>query len=156
MIKIEHSVVIEAGLQEVFAYASDWRYWADWFDGTSDFAPTADVERGIGARYRYKAWVMGLPATVETEIQDFVENSGWTGVATRGIPHRTSWHFEAVGDFTRFTYGLEGGIPIPVIGPILDALIMKGKWRQILETSLENLRSKYSSPTDSQGGADHV
>lgn len=38
-------------------------------------------DRGNGARYKYKAWLMRLPATVETEIHDYVETSGWKGVS---------------------------------------------------------------------------
>jgi hypothetical protein len=33
---------------------------------------------------------MSLSVGVETEIHDFRQNSGWTGIATKGVPHRTA------------------------------------------------------------------
>lgn len=144
MTKIERSVLIDEDIQKVFAYASDWRFWGEWFEGTSDFEPTTDIERGNGARYRYKVWMMGIPATVETEVHDFEENAGWKGVATKGMAHRTRWIFESFGRSTKFTYGLEYEIPVPVLGPIIDFLLMKRTWDNIIEKSLENLKLKFS------------
>ena len=44
--QIEDSIVVAAPLNEVFAYASDWQHWAEWFKGVSDFRPTTAIERG--------------------------------------------------------------------------------------------------------------
>jgi len=144
MTRIERSVLINADIRDLFAYVSDYRYWSDWFEGTSGFRVTSEIERGSGARYRYKAWMFGIPAIIETEIHDFVENAGWKGISTRGMPHRTEWIFEPEGDQTRFTYALEYSIPVPLLGPGLDSLFMKKKWTSIIEKSLENLKIKFS------------
>lgn len=144
MTRIERSVLINANIQDLFAYVSDYRYWSDWFEGTSGFRVTSEIERGSGAWYRYRAWLFGIPAIVETEIHDFVENGGWKGVSTRGMPHRTEWIFEPAGDQTRVTYALEYSIPVPLLGPVLDSMFMKRKWTTIIEKSLENLKIKFS------------
>ncbi|MFO7914635.1 MAG: SRPBCC family protein [Candidatus Krumholzibacteriales bacterium] len=144
MTRIERSVMINADIVDLFAYVSDYRYWSDWFEGTSGFRVTSEIERGNGARYRYRVWLFGIPVTVETEIHDYVKNSGWKGVAAGGMPHRTEWMFETEGDSTRFTYALEYRIPVPLLGPVLDSLFMKKKWAGIIEKSLENLKIKFS------------
>ncbi len=144
MTKIEDTVVVDAPIDAVFSYAADWRRWPDWFDGLSDVRPTSEVPRGNGARYAYRVRVMGLSAAVETEIHDFLEGRGWTGVGTRGLPHRTHWRFEALGQSTRFTYALEYRVPVPVLGAVLDALVVKREWRGILRTSLLNLQRHFS------------
>ena len=149
MTRVEDTVIVEAPVHTVFAYASDWRKWSEWFEGVSDFRPTTEVTRGTGARYAYRASLMGLPATVETEIRDFIEDQGWTGIATRGLPHRTYWHFEAEGESTRFTYALEYELPVPLVGALVDALFLKAQWRRIIERSLCNLRGHFSSRTNS-------
>jgi uncharacterized membrane protein len=136
MTKIEASVEIPAPIGEVFAYASDWRYWEDWWEGVSSFKPTTERTRGTGTRYAYKAWVAGLTVNLETEIHDFVENVGWRGVVTKGMPHRTQWVFEAKGAATRLTYILEYSLPVP----LLDSLLMKPGWGRRLERSLQNLK----------------
>jgi hypothetical protein len=76
MTRIEHSIIIKVPLRDVFNYASDWRRWSEWFEGVSNFRPTTAVEQGNGARYAYKARMMGISVNVETEIQDFVQNAG--------------------------------------------------------------------------------
>jgi len=149
---IERNILIHARVGPVFEYAADWRHWSDWFEGVSDFRPISHVEQGNGARYRYKARMMGLPATVETEIHEYVENSGWTGVATRGLPHKTRWAFEASGEDTVFTYSLEYELPIPLVGRMIDALVMKRQWRRIIDRSLENLKVR----CETQAGHDAV
>ncbi len=155
MTKIEESVIVDAPVDAVFGYASDWRRWSDWFDGLSGVRPTSEMTRGSGARYSYSVRVMGLPAIVETEIYDFVEGRGWTGVGTRGLPHRTHWLFEAQGQSTRFTYTLEYRLPVPVLGAALDALVLKREWRGILRRSLSNVRGHFlrSAPPEVVGAS---
>lgn len=144
MTRIEDSVVIDAPVEAVFGYASDWRRWPEWFEGVSDVRSTSETIRGTGARYSYRVRVLGLPASVETELQDFVEGQGWTGVGTRGLPHRTQWRFEAQGQSTRFTYGLEYRLPPPLLGAMLDALFAKREWRGIIRRSLSSLQEHFS------------
>jgi uncharacterized membrane protein len=144
MTKIEDSIIIDAPAAEVFAYASDWRRWPEWFEGLSDVRSTSGVSRGTGARYSYRARVLGVSVSVETELQDFVEGLGWTGAGTRGLPHRTHWRFEAQGQSTKFTYGLEYRLPPPLLGPMLDALFARREWRGIIRRSLLNVQRHFS------------
>jgi len=143
MTRIEHSTVIQAPVQDVFSYAADWQKWPDWFEGVSDFRATTDLKQGNGARYAYKARLMGVSAHVETEIHEFVQNTGWKGVATKGMPHKTQWIFEPQADNTKFTYVLEYQLPIPLVGSLLDSLFIKPQWDKIICKSLENLKKHF-------------
>lgn len=140
MTRIAESVEVNAPVEKVFAFASDWRYWEKWWLGVSDFKPTTEVTGGNGTRYAYKAWAAGLTVHLETEIRDFVENVGWRGVVTKGLPHTTQWVFEAKGGTTRLTYILEYSLPIPLLGVLLDFLLMQPGWRRRLKRSLRNLK----------------
>ena len=144
MTRVEDSVIVDAPVHAVFAYASDYRRWPEWFEGVSDFRPTSEVTRGTGARYAYRARLMGIWASVETEVREFVEDQGWTGIATQGLPHRTFWRFEAEGQSTRFTYALEYQLPVPLLGAMADTLVVKGQWRRIIGRSLSNVRRHFS------------
>ncbi len=140
MTRIAESVEVSAPVEEVFAFASDWRRWEEWWLGVSGFKPATEVTRGNGARYAYTAWMAGLKVNLETEIQNFVENVGWRGVVSRGMPHRTQWLFEAEGAATRLTYILEYSLPVPVLGALLDFLLVRPGWRRLLRRSLGNLK----------------
>lgn len=143
MTRVEATVRIGAPLAEVFAYASDWRKWEDWWDGVSDFKPTTELTRGNGTRYAYKAWIAGVTLNLETEIHEFKENVGWTGLAIKGPPHRTQWIFEDCGDSTKLTYVLCYSLPVPVLGPLLDVVLMRPGWRRRLEKSLQRLKNLF-------------
>jgi uncharacterized protein YndB with AHSA1/START domain len=136
--------MVEAPVQEVFAYASDWRLWADWFYGFSDCTPLTEIERGNGAIYDYRMRVLGVSFRVQTEIHDFVENKGWSGVGMKGVPHKTTWIFEALGDRTRFTYVAEYSLPIPILGSIVSSLFFDPEWRRILKKSLNEFSAHFN------------
>jgi len=143
MTRITASVEVKAPLDDVWAFASDWRHWDSWWEGVSGFRPTTERTRGDGTRYAYRAWIAGLTLNLETEIYDFVEKAGWRGLVTKGPPHRTQWAFEDLGATTRLTYSLEYSLPVPVLGPLLDSLLMRPGWQRRLETSLQNLKHHF-------------
>ena len=144
MTRIEGIAIVPAPLPEVFRYASDWRRWADWFEGVSNFKPTTHVLRGNGARYAYTARLMGFSTEVETEITGFVEGRGWMGVARRGMPHTTYWLFEPVGVQTRFTYVLDYRLGMPIMGHLMDNRL-KSEWHRIVKTSLTRLCQRFQA-----------
>jgi hypothetical protein len=143
MTHIERGVMVSAPLSEVFAYASDYQRWPEWFEGVTPFVPTTPIKYGNGARYAYRVRLFGLWIGVETEISDFEVNKGWRGKSTRGIPSSATWAFRGVGDQTRFTYSLEYHLPLVWISTIPDTLILEPQWQRILDRSLENLRCRF-------------
>ncbi len=140
MTTVASEVLVRAPLPEVFAVASDWRHWAEWFAGTSRFHALGEPTRGTGARYAYRARVLGIAWPVETEIFDFVEDSGWTGRSRRGPEHRTSWRFTAEGADTRFVFSME--YRIPLLPGMLDRLLVRPMWQQLVEQSTRNLKRR--------------
>lgn len=145
MHKVERTTIIEAPVHEVFAYASNWQHWPDWFYGFKDVSPLTDVERGNGAIYNYKMWFLGMPFRLQTEIHNFVENKGWSGFGIKGVPHKTTWIFENLQSRTRFTYIAEYSLPIPILGPIFCTLFLNREWRRILKKSLNKLTAHFNS-----------
>ena len=145
MQKVESTTVIEAPVHEVFSYAAKWQYWQDWFEGFTDCSPLTKVERGNGAIYDYKMWVLGIPFRCQTEIQNFEENKGWSGHRIKGVPHKTTWIFEDLEGRTKFTYIAEYSLPIPILGPILCLVFTNRAWRRILKKSLDKLTAYFHS-----------
>jgi hypothetical protein len=143
MTRIEGTVEIATPVERVFEYAADWRRWEEWFDGVSNFESMTDVDQGTGAKYVYRAKLMGLPAKVYTEIHDYQENAGWRGVGSGAIPFTTRWIFEDRGEGSAFTFAVEYELPVPLIGGLLDRLIVKPEWRRIVDASLDNLRRHF-------------
>ena len=143
MRKIEDSVVVDAPVRDVFAYATTWEAWTDWFVGFKDCSLVAGTEHGDGAVYDYTMWVLGLPFRCRTEIHDLVENVGWRGRGIGGVPHRTRWIFEDLDGRTRMTYIAEYALPVPLLGPLFCALLADPAWRRLLRRSLENFAAHF-------------
>jgi uncharacterized membrane protein len=143
MTHIERGVTISAPLADVFAYASDYQRWPEWFEGVSEFVPTTAIIRGTGARYAYTVRLFGMAVGVETEICDFEINRRWRGKSTKGIPSSANWDFQPFGAETRFVYTLEYHLPLRWISSFPDRLVVKPQWERIIEHSLENLRRHF-------------
>jgi uncharacterized protein YndB with AHSA1/START domain len=143
MQKIEHTTIIEAPIHEVFEYASNWKFWKDWFYGFTDCSPLTGVERGNGTIYDYKMRVLGFNFKLQTEIHNFVENKGWNGIGIKGVPHKTTWIFEDLENRTKFTYVAEYSLPIPILGSIICTLFTNPEWRRILKKSLDNFAAHF-------------
>ena len=64
MTYIERCIEIDAPVEKVFQYASDWNNWPEFFEGVFDFKPTTENQRGNGSRFAYKAKLLGMKAHV--------------------------------------------------------------------------------------------
>ena len=146
--KVEATVEINKPVNEVFAYASDWRHWNEWREGVYNLKPTTNIERGNGARYSYKAWVAGLKINLETEIHSFKENVGWNGIVYKGLPHKIQLLFEGIPGKTKVTYKIEYDPPWFFIGPILDFLVLRQGWQRLLNKSLSNLKNHFEGSAE--------
>jgi uncharacterized membrane protein len=140
--EIKRSVRIEAPVEKVFQYASDYRKWPAFYEGISDVKAINDTTRGDGARFIYKAKVMGMKVTVGTEFQQFKQNEGWTGISFKGVNHRTQWLFEAAGNSTQFTHAVSSNLPWYMGGRFLEEKVLAPEWEKIVENSLQNLKER--------------
>jgi uncharacterized membrane protein len=140
MTKVEASIEINKPVKDVFAYASDWKHWAEWREGVVDLKPTTETHRGNDTRYAYKAFVGCLKFNLETEIHYFKENVGWQGIVRTGLPHKMQWQFENKASKTNVTYIIEYSPPWFLIGPLLNFFIIKPNWQRMIEKTLKNLK----------------
>ena len=140
MSRVEKSIRINAPADKVFRFAADYENWNAFFVGVSDVKPTTEKTWGDGSKFVYKATIMGIPMPVGTEIHSFVENEGWRGKSFKGIEHGTQWIFEPADTETEFTFAVDYRMPVPILGNILDKLIVKREWEGIVEGSLQNLK----------------
>jgi len=138
MTEIKRSINIEAPVNKVFEYTSDYLRWPEFFEGVSNFEPISEIIYGKGTKFIYKAKMLGIKVTVGTEILQFKENEGWIGKSFKGTEHKTQWIFEKLNGNTEFTYILSYKFPL---GRCIDKKFMQPAWIKIIEKSLQNLKS---------------
>ena len=140
MTEIKRSIIIEAPVDKVFEYASDYKKWLEFFEGVSDFKPITTITRGSGSKYIYKAKVLGMNVTVGTEVQQFKENEGWRGKSFKGLAHQTQWIFKKSNGNTEFTFIQHYKLPFYLGGKLIDKMFAEPAWVKIIENSLQNLK----------------
>ena len=140
MTEIKRSIIIEAPVNVVFEYASDYKKWPEFFEGVSDFKPITTITRGTGSKYIYKAKALGMNVTVGTEVQQFKENEGWIGKSFKGLEHQTQWIFEKSNGNARFTFIQHYKLPFYLGGKLIDKMFAEPAWMKIIDNSLHNLK----------------
>ena len=140
MTRIEKSIEIKAPVEKVFEFAADWHNTEKFFEGLYDFKPTTEKTRGEGTRFAYKIKALGIESEIEYEVSNLVENEGWSGTSVRGIETRFHWIFASLDDRTKVTHIAEYKPPIPIVGVVVDALLVKRQWETNIERSLQNLK----------------
>jgi len=140
MTEISQTILIDAPVNKVFSYASNYLNWSKFFVGLSDVNPLTEEVHNNGAKFLYKVKMMGLNVNVGTEFQQFKENEGWIGKSFKGLEHQTQWNFKKVNSQTEFTYTQKYVFPFYMGGKLIDKLFLQDTWKEIINKSLQNLK----------------
>ena len=140
MAKAEQSVFIKAPVNQVFSYAMEPANQPDFWPSlleTTDIEPLP--EGGFRNRWVYKMSGMRFKGTSETT--EYVANRRVVNVTKGGIPSVQTWTFEPEPGGTKVTFAAEYTVPIPLLGKMAEALIVKMNQREA-ETLLGNLKDR--------------
>jgi len=140
MTTIERSIEIEAPVESVFDFVTDWRNMSRFMERTYDWKPTTEKTRGDGVRLAHKQKGLFREIAYECEISGFVENEGFTITSFKGPQAKSQWAFESLGDRTKVTLIVGYKVPGSIVGGILDALLVKRMSETTFYRSLQNLK----------------
>ena len=148
MTKIEKTVVIEAPLEKVYDFAADWRNLKRYFVYVDDIKPNSEKTSGEGARFTLRVRFLGRMLTSEWECTEFVEKAGWSfNVTLMGQKAVKVWRFASVNSSTKVTFTLEYKPSPPLIGQLLDVLLVKPQWKKLYEQSFNELKRLMEAET---------
>jgi uncharacterized protein YndB with AHSA1/START domain len=138
MERIEKSVVIDAPVEKVFAYLNDPTNALEWSPGHVDVRNLTWEENKRHFEWTYKMAGLLLRGettdTFELNRQIFSETKGG-GVST------WLWTFEPHDGGTKLDLVVEYAIPIPVLGKVAEALVLRHNERDA-DLSLANIKDK--------------
>ena len=140
MTEIKKSILINAPVNKVFDFASNYLKWPDFFVGISAIRPITKITNDNGARFLYKVQLMGLKVTVGTEFHQYKRNEGWIGKSFKGLDAQTQWIFKELNGKTAFTYIQRYKLPFYMGGDLFDKLFIMPQWIKIIDISLNNLK----------------
>jgi len=141
MTKIEQSIDINAPLDKVYAFASDWRNLQRYFVYVQDVKPTTEKTLGEGAQLALKVRFLGRTMDADWKGTEHEPNVGWGFDATlMGVTAAKRWRFAPMSDSTRVTFTLEYKPSPPVVGDIANVLLIAPQWRKVYRQSFQELK----------------
>ncbi len=140
MAKITREILINAPVEKVFEYHSNPmnqpEYWPSMLE-------VKDVEELPEGRRKY-SWVYkmaGIRLEGTTETTEFVENERIVTKSTGGVDSTFVYEYKPEGEGTRLAMEVEYTVPVPVLGKLAEAFILKANEREA-DTVLGNLKDR--------------
>ena len=139
MIRIEHSVVINRPVHEVFAFTANVENNPRWQQGVLEVRMTSQVPAGVGSTGIEVRQFMGRLMELAFEVTEYEENAKFSFKITSGpMPIAGTETFESVEGGTRVNLVFQGG-PSGMLG--LAEPIIAGMVRNLVEADCRNLKA---------------
>ena len=137
MVRHENSIVIEAPVEEVFAYINDPISMPDWLVGMIEIRHP--IGSGEGLQYEWTYKMVGLQLRGQNVVVDYVHNECATHQGIGMIQSLWTNRVEAHESGTKLTMEVEYTLPILVLGKLAEHLTARRNEREI-QLSMLNLK----------------
>ena len=109
MIKVEHSVVINRPVAEVFAFVTDPANEIKWQDGVVSAKVTSAGALGVGSEVAETRKFMGRDMVSKIKVSTYEANKKYVfKVADGPVPFEMSQTYESTGNGTKISVAIEG------------------------------------------------
>jgi uncharacterized membrane protein len=143
MAKVSKTATINAPVEKVFNYLNDPvnlpGIWPSMIE-VKDIQPAAVGGYNFGWVYK----MSGMRFEGATETVEHLPNQRIVTRSTKGIDAKFTFLFETGGEATKLSVEVEYKVPVPLLGKLAEALIVKQNERES-EELLENLKAKMES-----------
>ena len=124
MAKVEKTISINAPVEKIFSYISDPTNLPEFWPSLVE---TGDVQTlpngGHSNRWVYKMAGMRFEGT--SEDVECVQNQRLVSKTKGGVASTQTWAFQPEAGGTRITFTTEYTVPIPVLGKLAEAIIVR-------------------------------
>ena len=123
MAKLTKSITINTPVEKVFGYVSQPTNLPEIWPSLIEVKDVKHLPDGKTTdRWTYKMAGMRLKGTTESE---YVENKSVISKTEGGVKSTQTWTFEPADGGTKATFEVEYNIPIPVLGKLAEAIVVK-------------------------------
>ncbi len=123
MAKLTKSITINAPVEKVFGYVSDSTNLPEIWPSLMEMKDVKHLPDGKTTdSWTYKMAGMRLKGTTVTE---YVKNKSIISKTEGGVKSTQIWTFEPENGGTKVTFEVEYTVPIPVIGKLAEAIVVK-------------------------------
>ena len=139
MAKIERSITINAPVEKVFAYVDDPMSQLEYLPSIVEVKDVTG--HGVGAHYRWTYKMAGLRFEGESTMTEYIPNERMVVQSKGGIVSTWSWTFTPEDGGTKVNLTVEYTIPVPVLGKLGEALVLKQNEREA-DQVMANIKAK--------------
>ncbi len=140
MAKIESSVTINAPVEKVFEYAAQPENLPEIWPSLVEVSNIKELPNG-GHSWEWVYKMAGMRFSGASTQTEFVVNERTVDESTGGIESTITWLFQPEDGGTKLTSLVEYKIPVPLLGKIAEAFIVKFNENES-ETILANLKAR--------------
>ncbi len=140
MAKITREILINAPVEKVFEYHSDPRNQPEYWPSMMEIK---DVEELPDGKKNY-SWVYkmaGIRLEGSTETTEYVPNERLATKTMGGVESAFVYEYKPEGEGTRLSLEVEYTVPVPVLGKLAEAFILRLNEREA-DTVLGNLKDR--------------
>ena len=140
MAKITKSVTINAPVEKVYAFMSEPTNLPEIWPSMVE---VKDVQPSPAGGYNF-SWVYkmaGVRFDGASETTEAIPNQRVVTKSTKGIESTFVWMYEPEGDGTKLTLEIEYTVPIPLLGKLAEAFIVKQNQHEA-DVMLANLKAR--------------
>jgi len=140
MAKIDKTIIIHAPVEKVFKFMADpYNLQEIWPAMVEIRDVTENPIGGMNFGWTYK--MAGMKFDGASVITEFIPNKRSITHSTKGIESTFCWEYEEVAEGTRLHLEVEYKVPIPLIGKLAEAIILKQNEHEAHNT-LHNLKDR--------------
>ena len=139
MAKVEKSITVNAPVEQVFAYVENPMNQLEYLPSIVEVKDVTG--QGVGAHYRWTYKMTGLRFEGESMLNEYIPNERMVVETKGGIASTWSWTFTPEDGGTKVHLTVEYTIPVPVLGKLGEALVLKQNEREAGQ-AMANIKAK--------------
>jgi len=145
MAKIHKQITIHAPVDKVFAFMNDPRNLPEIWPSMVEVKDVTPVTGG-GFNFGWVYKMAGMKFDGASSTTEYVLNKRNVTRSTKGLESKFVWEYQPEGRNTKLTVDIEYTVPIPLLGKLAEAIIVKQNDHEG-DTLLENLKTRMEIET---------
>ncbi|MBA7625551.1 hypothetical protein ES703_32982 [subsurface metagenome] len=141
MPKVERSITINAPVKKVFNYIADPKLTPEWLPGMVEVKDIKQTKEGVGSTHNWVYKMSGMSFKGKNITDEYIPDKKIVIRSEGSIKTLWNWNFEPHDDGTKIDLSVEYTIPIPILGKIAEAIVLKQNEREA-DLALANIKAK--------------
>ena len=141
MAKITRSISISAPVEKVFAFMWEPTNLPEIWPSMVEVKDVKQTPEGVGSTFAWVYKMAGMRFEGVSETTEYIANRRNITKSAKGIPSTFVWAYQAEDGGTKLTLEVEYTVPIPLLGKLAEAFIVKQNEHEA-ECTLANLKAR--------------